>query len=145
MIKLTESFDKEKENIKLLLEIDRNIAFRSIRLTETVEYSYYSRGVDRLRARAYKMFNDAYIELKSKIQDTYEFERGNFDAFLYDLKLSKETVDLFNGDFKHLGARIYVTDDDNDVTTVEEATAVVHELLERITGQLDDVLDLLNA
>lgn len=96
MIRVSQAFTKDKEQVNTLLEIEGNNLISKQKFTSTCEYLDRVRAPTKLKAKAYAQLHDAYLEIKELIEKDLE-PRLVSGEYYFDFNnfLSESTRNLF--------------------------------------------------
>lgn len=141
MIRVTQAFNKEKDQVNTSLEIEGNSLIGKLKLIEKSEYLVRNTIPTKLKAKAYYKFNTAYIEIKELIEKDLEprLVSGEY-LFSFDSIISKETQELFKGNCSINQYDCVVGDEE---LGLEQAKIDIREELYSYLYSMDDILDLL--
>lgn len=141
MIRVTQAFNKEKDQVNTSLEIEGNALIEKLKLIEKSEYLVRNSIPTKLKAKAYYKFNTAYIEIKELIEKDLEprLESGEY-LFSFAEIISKETKDLFKETCSINGHYCVVGDEE---WGLDQAKIDLTEELYSYLYSMDDILDLL--
>ena len=67
MIRVSQTFTKDKDQVNTLLEVEGNSLIYKQKFVMKTEYIDRNTAPAKLKAKAYKQFNDAYCEIKELI------------------------------------------------------------------------------
>lgn len=140
MIRVSQTFTKEKDQVNTLLEVEGNSLINKQKFVMKTEYIDRNTAPAKLKAKAYKQFNDAYCEIKELIDQNLT-PRLVSGEYFFDFKniISESSKNLF----VHTCNIHYEFVIGEEEWGLEQAKIDLTELLYSYLYAMDDILDLL--
>lgn len=140
MIRVSQAFTKEKDQVNTLLEVEGNNLINKQKFVMKTEYIDRNTTPTKLKAKAYKQFNDAYCEIKELIdQDLNPWLVSGEYYFDFENIISEATKNLFVQTC-NIHYEFVIGDEE---WGLEQAKIDLTELLYSYLYAMDDILDLL--